>query len=423
MTIVLIIIGFMYLGMLIFPAKRAYFALAGALGMVLSGTVPVQNTFHVINWNVIMMLIGTMGIVHLFIQSGMPALLADKILAKSPNVCLAIIALAAFAGIISAFVDNVATVLMIAPVGLAVCKKQQINPVPVIITIAVSSNLQGAATLVGDTTSILLGSYTNMSFFDFVWWQGRPSVFFAVEFGALGTFFVLLWLFRRQKQKVTVVMENKVSDYVPTVLLVLIILSLIVASFFNLPYVDDFKNGLICLFFCLIGLFRKSVREKSISPIRHFIYNLEYETLIMLMGLFIVVAGLTEAGVIDAIAQTFTKMGSGNLALLYLVLVVSSVLLSAFIDNIPYVASMLPVVELIASTLSLKPALLYFGLLLGATLGGNLTPFGASANVAGIGILKKEGYVVKTTDFAKIGIPFTLIAVIMGSLLNWVIWH
>ena len=413
----------MYLGMLIFPGKRAYFALAGALGMVLSGTVPLQDILHVINWNVIMMLVGTMGIVHLFIQSGMPALLADMILAKSPNVCMAIIALAAFAGMISAFVDNVATVLMIAPVGLAVCKKQQINPVPVIITIAVSSNLQGAATLVGDTTSILLGSYTDMSFWDFIWWQGRPSVFFAVEFGALGTFFVLLWLFRRQKQKVTVVMETKVSDYVPTVLLVLIIMSLIVASFFRLPYVDDYKNGLICLLFCLIGLFQKSVRGKSLSPIRHFICNLEYETLGMLLGLFIVVSGLTRAGVIDAIARGFTEMGNRNLTLLYLVLVASSVLLSAFIDNIPYVASMLPVVELIASTLAIEPALLYFGLLLGATLGGNLTPFGASANVAGIGILKKEGYVVKTTDFAAIGIPFTLIAVIMGSLLNWVIWH
>ena len=116
-------------------------------------------------------------------------------------------------------------------------------------------------------------------------------------------------------------------------------------------------------------------------------------------------------------------MGSHNLLMLYTVLVFSSVLLSAFIDNIPYVASMLPVVESIASNLVIEPTLLYFGLLLGATLGGNLTPFGASANVAGIGILRKEGYVVKMVDFAKIGIPFTFIAVLLGYLVNWVVWH
>ena len=423
MNIVFIIIGIMYLGMLIFPGKRVYFALAGALGMVLSGTVPLNSILHVINWNVIMMLVGTMGIVHLFIQSGMPALLADIILSKSPSVCMAIIALAAFAGMISAFVDNVATVLMIAPVGLAVCKKQQINPVPVIIAIAVSSNLQGAATLVGDTTSILLGSYTDMSFWDFIWWKGKPSIFFTVELGALGTLFVLLWLFRGLKQKVAVSTKTEVSDYIPTLLLLFVIAGLIIASFFRLPYVDDYKNGLICLIICVFGLLQKSIREKSISSIRHFVCNLEYETLGMLLGLFIVIAGLTNTGIIDTIAQKFAGIGSHNLLMLYTVLVFSSVLLSAFIDNIPYVASMLPVVESIASNLVIEPTLLYFGLLLGATLGGNLTPFGASANVAGIGILRKEGYVVKMVDFAKIGIPFTFIAVLLGYLVNWVVWH
>ena len=143
----------------------------------------------------------------------------------------------------------------------------------------------------------------------------------------------------------------------------------------------------------------------------------------MLLGLFIVIAGLTNTGIVDAIAQKFAGMGSHNLLMLYTVLVFSSVLLSAFIDNIPYVASMLPVVESIASNLVIEPTLLYFGLLLGATLGGNLTPFGASANVAGIGILRKEGYVVKMVDFAKIGIPFTFIAVLLGYLVNWVVWH
>src|SRR5699024_6800814 len=122
---------------------------------------------------------GTMGLVQLFIDSRMPERMADLIMEKVPTVQWAAVSLSLFAGIISAFVDNVATVLMIAPVAMEICRKLKVNPVPVLISIAVSSNLQGAATLVGDTTAIMLGSALDMSFLDFFWYQGKPSMFFA----------------------------------------------------------------------------------------------------------------------------------------------------------------------------------------------------------------------------------------------------
>ena len=145
-------------------------------------------------------------------------------------------------------------------------------------------------------------------------------------------------------------------------------------------------------------------------------------TLLLLGSLFVVIGSLTEAGVIDQIAQLFVKIGGDNLFVMYSLIVWGSVLMSAFIDNIPYVATMLPVVTGIAAMMGCSPYVLYFGLLTGSTLGGNLTPIGASANIATIGILQKEGYKVKTSDFLKIGVPFTLTAVIMGYLFIWFVW-
>lgn len=418
----LIIFVLMYIGMLAFSKYRVWFALGGAVAMIVCGVLSVTKIPSAINWNVIMMIAGTMGIVSLFIETGMPARLADLMLKKMPNACWAIIALSVFSGVVSAFVDNVATVLMVAPVGLAICKKLKINPVPVIIAIAVSSNLQGAATLVGDTTSILLGGYADMSFIDFIFWQGKFSIFWAVELGALGTVAILYAIFKKEKQPVSCERLTPVSDYVPGIILLLVVVFLIIASFFEIPVIDDIKNGLICMILCIFDVVRSCIKKKNTEPFKLVCKEMDYQTLLMLCGLFIVIAAITEAGIIDRIADWFASIGDGNVFFLYTVIVFGSVILSAFIDNIPYVAAMLPVVQGIAIKLGINPVVLYFGLLSGATLGGNITPFGASANVAGMGILRKEGYEVKNSDFFKIGIPFTLTAVLIGYVFIWFVW-
>ena len=205
-----------YILMLIFSKFRPYIALGSALIFIVTGMLPLGNIVGAIDFNVLLMIAGTMGIVALFIESKMPELLADLIMEKVPNVKWAAVAMALFAGIISAFVDNVATVLMVAPVALEICKKLKTNPVPFIIAIAVSSNLQGAATLVGDTTAIMLGSALDMSFVDFFWYKGRPGMFFAVELGAVLSAIILAFLFRKEKASIPKTGERtKVTDYVP----------------------------------------------------------------------------------------------------------------------------------------------------------------------------------------------------------------
>ena len=365
---------------------------------------------------------GTMGLVKLFIDSRMPELLADVIMNKVPNVQWAAVALSLFAGIISAFVDNVATVLMVAPVAIEICRKLKTNPVPFIISIAVSSNLQGAATLVGDTTAIMLGSALNLSFLDFFFYNGKPGMFFMVELGAVLAACIVYFTFRKEKDTIPKTDKRiSVEDPIPTVLLGGTIVLLVVASFLPVPLPDE-TNGMLCISMLLIGLICNFSKKKNPDAILGPLKAIDLETLGLLVGLFLMIGGISNMGVIDALAQLLAKLGAGRPFLMYSIIVWASVLISAFIDNIPYVATMIPVIAVIAAEMKMDPTALYFGLLSGATLGGNCTPIGASANIAGIGILRKEGYEVANTDFFRIGVPFTLAAVVPAYILIWMLF-
>ena len=154
----------------------------------------------------------------------------------------------------------------------------------------------------------------------------------------------------------------------------------------------------------------------------HALASVDTETLLVLGGLFIVIRGITDVGIIADAANLIIKFGGDNLFVLYTIIVWGSVVISAFVDNIPYVATMLPILSGITATLGIEPYVLYFGLLTGATLGGNITPIGASANITAVGMLKAGGHDVSFGDFMKIGLPFTLDAVITGYLFTWFVW-
>lgn len=416
----LILFALTYVLMITLQKQRPWVAVGSALVFLVSGIVPMGELVDAIDFNVLLMLAGTMGTVSLFIESRMPNKMAEALLRRSPNVMWVVVYMSLFAGVVSAFVDNVATVLMIAPVGLAIAKKLNISPVGMIISIAVSSNLQGAATLVGDTTSIMLGGYADMTFIDFIWMEGKPSIFFAVELGALVTVPVIMFLFRDNREQISVSEHTEVTNYVPTVLLCLNVLFLILASFVeNRP---ELTNGVICVGIFLVGMIHSRIMRGDLDVVKQAVREIDFETLCLLAGLFVVIRGITNVGLIDDISNIIVSLGGDNLFLLYSIIVWVSVICSAFVDNIPYVATMLPVVSAMAATLGVEPYLLFFGLLTGATLGGNLTPIGASANIAGIGILRKAGYEVKNSDFLRIGVPFTLCAVMVGYLFCWFFW-
>lgn len=420
MVLAMIIFVMTYALMIALPKYRAYVAFLSALIFIILGILPLDSVLPAIDWNVIFMISGTMGVVNLFIESKMPSRLADMIIQKSPDIKWTIIALSVFAGVISAFVDNVATVLMVAPVAITIARKLNISPVPSVIAIAVASNLEGAATLVGDTTSILLGGYANMDFLDFFWMRGLPGLFWIEQIGLAAATAVLLIYFRHYTQKVDIEEITTVEDYFPTVLLLGTIILLITASF--IPDKPAVTNGLICMILMGVGLVYESFRQRKTTVFKRAMMEMDYFTLLLLASLFVVIAGIKEAGVIDAIAGLFMKFGGHSVFLMYSILLWASVLLSAFIDNIPYVATMLPVVSSIATFMGIEPYILYFGLLAGATLGGNLTPIGASANIMAIGILRRNGFEVKNSDFMKISVPYTLAAVSSAYVILWLLW-
>ena len=448
----LVIFALTYVIMMAFQKIRPHVTVASALVFIALGIVSAVNpsmfgegffalgdsnysyglgqALGEIDWNVIMMIAGTMGTVYLFIESKMPQLMSDVLISRMPNVKWAVVAMSLFAGIVSAFVDNVATVLMIAPVALAFCKKLNISPVSSIICIAVSSNLQGAATLVGDTTSILLAKQANLDFSDFFVDDGKVGMFWVVQAGAIVSALIILFMFRKEKAPIEFNSRTKVEDKFPTFLLLGTVVALIAVSF--IPYKDaaaegqfykpDITNGIICIAFFLVGIIRELVFKKNTEIVKNAFKEIDYYTIVLLTGLFVVIGGVKSAGVIDVIGSAIASLGSGSIFVVYTIIVWMSVFLSAFIDNIPYTATMLSIVPVIAMDIGVEPKLLYYGLLCGATLGGNLTPIGASANITGIGILRKEGYEVRSTTFMKFGVPFTLAAVITGYLLLLFIW-
>ena len=429
----LIVFVVTYILMLSFQKYRPYIALCSAVIMLAMGylglfEMNLSSALAAVDYNVLLMISSTMCIVTLFIESRMPARVAEMMMAKVPNVLWAVTAMSLFAGIVSAFIDNVATLLMLAPIALAIARKLKISPVPMLIAVAVSSNLQGAATLVGDTTSILLGGFANMNFMEFFWMRGKPGIFWAVELGALASLLVLIFLFRRNTEPVECEVETVVDDCFPSFLMLGVVLMLILVSFLSQPEDGALKtlyglrSGMTCLLFAMIGLVRASVRERSAAPFHRALRGLDLDTLLLLFGLFIVIEGIRSAGVIDAVAALFHRAAGNSPLTLFVLLVGVSVILSAFIDNIPYVATMLPVVRGIAALMGVDPTVFYFGLLIGATLGGNLTPIGASANITAIGILRKNGETVTTGDFLRIGVPFTLSAVTLGALVIWLVW-
>ncbi len=420
----IILFALTYVLMLTFSKYRPYIALASGVIFILTGMLPASDIIGSLDFNVLLMIGGTMGLVQLFIDSHMPERMADMIMDKVPNVQWAAVALSLFAGVISAFVDNVATVLMVAPVAIEICKKLKTNPVPFIISVAVSSNLQGAATLVGDTTAIMLGSALDMTFMDFIWYEGKPGMFFMVELGAVLSACIVYFTFRKEKGAIPKSGQlTEVTDYVPTVLLFGAIGLLILASFapasWNLPAET---NGLICCALLVVGLIYNYAKNKNLDAIMGPLKAIDFETLGLLVGLFLMIGGISNMGVIDALAQLLAKLGAGSPFLMYTIIVWASVVISAFIDNIPYVATMIPVIHGIAAEMGIDSTALFFGLLSGATLGGNCTPIGASANITGIGILRKEGHEVANADFFKIGIPFTLAAIIPAYILIWVLF-
>lgn len=436
--LVVIVFILTYAGVVARPRSKTPIMVTGALSMMLLNllaAVPPASSFlaslfgtlrwaaHAINWNVMGIFWGMLYITGIFIYSKVPTLLADKLIKHAHNVGMAILAVCAFSSIISAFVENVATVMIVAPIALAICKQLRISPVPFLIGIAISSNLQGTATLIGDPPSMILAGAKQMSFNDFFVYEGKPGIFWAVQLGAIISFLVLAYLFRKYRQPVEGVKEEPVLSWTPTAVIVIMILSLALAPLFD-PQ-SRFLGGVICTVFGIAGLwwFHRSQHGDWQRTRAFWQEYADWETILFLMGIFIVVESLKDVGLIDDAAHWLVAAVGENLFVTYTLIVWVSVAFSAVIDNVPYITAMIPLCQAVSATMGIADNVLVFGLLIGSCLGGNITPVGAAANVVSVGILKRNGYEISFGEFIKIGLPFTVAATFASYLFIWLVWR
>ncbi|MCM8818120.1 MAG: SLC13 family permease [Candidatus Omnitrophica bacterium] len=422
LTLIIFLIA--YIGIVTRRDKSLYFVFCAIFLLLVLKIIEFEEIPNFINYNVLGIFLGTSILSYLFAYSQVPSRIVDKIVTKKYSTGIIFLLICIITGLISAFVENVATIMIMAPVALEFTKKYKINPVPLFVGMAISSNLQGCATMVGDSPSIILAMEANLNFNDFFYMPsyklnsltGKLGIFFFVEFGAILSFFVLYLFFKKEKGiHKTLEEKHAIKSFFPTFLLVLTIFSLALSSF----YQDRFQYfpALICLAYGFLGIFWLIIKKSEKINIK----DIDWESFFLLIGIFILVGSLKKVGFIEDIANFLLKTGKNEFKI-FLMIVWISVFISAFVDNIPYTMAMISGIKILCENLGTNPYVFLFGLLIGTCVGGNITPIGASCNVVGMGILRKNGYKVSFVDFIKIGLPFSIVSVSASTLLLWFIY-
>ena len=462
--IILGIAVLMYVLVIAFQEKKVWFTTLAALvclGLAVTNQLFVNDagefvtgasavTFalgHLVNWNVLMIYLGAMTIAALFLYSRVPAKIADWLVSVSPSTGVAIVLILAMTGIISIFVENVATVLVMAPIALSLCKKLKMNPTMFMVGLAVMSNLEGTATLVGDPPSMIFASYAGYNFNDFFYHvipatgdklaEGHLSIFFIVQAGLLAGCIFFMFVFAKYKDKTVVEGEPVISSF-PAVLMLAMIFGLGILSFisewlktFVPETVMNFSSGGLVFILALIGIvWYMASQKKTKSETWNLIKELDWETIFFLIGIFVVVGAISGAGLLSDLAKSLYALCGGQKVLGFIVILLISVLISGFVDNVPYIMVMLPMAQQMAVQFGMATEannyagseLFMFALLIGSCLGGNLTPFGASANVVAMGIVKKEGYPMNFGKWLILGGTFTVLTTAASAGVLWLLW-
>ncbi|HEY5842118.1 MAG TPA: ArsB/NhaD family transporter [Mycobacterium sp.] len=396
-------------------------ALGGAAVVVIIGIVGSEDVFYShdtgIDWDVIFLLLGMMVIVGVLRQTGVfeyAAIWATKRAGGSGlRVMILLVLITAIA---SAFLDNVTTVLLIAPVTLLVCERLDINPVPFLIAEVFASNIGGAATLVGDPPNIIIASRAGLSFNDFLLHMAPLAIIALVAF-----MLVLPILFRGaftvHPDRVADVMALNEREAIRDSRLLAkcgAVLALVFIAFIGHAVIHIEPSIVALLGAGLLVLISGVDRDDYLGSV-------EWETLLFFIGLFILVGALVKTGVIGALARLAADVTGGDALTATMLILIVSAVLSGVIDNIPYVATMSPVVADLTATISdpVRAHALWWALAAGADFGGNLTAVGASANVVMLGIAARAGHPISFWEFTRKGAIVTALTIVIAAPYLW----
>ena len=420
MIIALLVFIVTYLCIITEWVNKMLAALIGGFVIIVLGVVDQTIAFSAIDWNVIFFLIGMMLTISVMRETGMfmyIAIKTAKIAKGSPLKIMALMFMAT--ALISAILGSVTTIMILIPIVLLSSEELKITPVPFIITMVVASNMGGAATMIGDPPNILIASATKFTFVDFVL-NLTPIILIIVAF-SLG----LIWLLYRGKMRVSNERRAKIMEYNDKNLITnhkLLWITLSVVGLMLLAFIFQkplhLENATIAMAAGLILVFVGS--RKKVETI--ILNDIDWITIFFFIGLFMIVEGLVHTGFIDLLAQGVISVTNGEPKTTSMVILWLSGIFSAFVDNIPFVAAMIPMIERIGEVITdpvqIKP--LWWALSLGTCLGGNGTLVGASANIVAVGIANRNGYKISFMDYTKIGVLFALESVILSSLYIWI---
>ena len=389
---------------------RSLAAITGAMIVLALHVMPFDAAMEHIDFNTLGVLLGMMLFVSVVKLSGVFEFLAIKCarLAKGDpwKIMLLFVLLTA---VLSAFLDNVTTVLLIGPMTLTVCKLLDVNPIPFFMTEILASNIGGTATLIGDPPNIMIGSAAGYSFFDFILYDAPAVAIILVAI--LGVFYALYG------RKMNVDDEHKarimeLDEHAQIKNRRLLKQSVVMTA---LVVVGFMAHGALWLESCIIALGAAGIIMLiSGESIEEALSNVEWTTLSFFAGLFVIVGALAETGVIGMLANGLIDATGGNVFITMLVLLIGSAVISSFLDNIPFVATMIPILLAMESTgMDVTP--LWWAVSLGACLGGNGTLIGASANVVLSDISKKHGYEITFAKFFKTGFPIMLLTILIAG--------
>lgn len=393
--------------------NRTVVVLTGAALFLILHIVDQTQAFLSIDWNVIFFMIFMMLIIGVTKTTGLFHYIAIKAAKIGQGDPLKILILLSLVGaVFSAFIDNVTTVLILTPVTILIAVELGIPPAPFIICQSIASNIGGTATLIGNPPNLKIGSVAKLKFLSFVGNMGPIVVINLIVFALL-----VFLLFRRQmtisnerKARIMEFDESKALENKPLLIKSLIALFLVISGFL-LHETLNVEAATISLFVAALLLVFSGKNEPEA-----FLRDIEWGTVFFFIGLFIMVSGLTELGIVGMCADFFIRITEGSLPLTSFLLIWLSALSSALINNIPYVMAMIPIVEDIAADLGPQAAMpLWWSLALGACLGGNATLVGASANVVAASISAQSGYPIRFLDFLKYGLLFTIISLALST--------
>jgi Na+/H+ antiporter NhaD/arsenite permease-like protein len=386
-------------------------AVGGGILMIVIGIMNEKTAFSYIDWDVLFLLIGMMIIIACTKSSGMYQYIAIKTAkvakGKPINIMLLMFVVTA---VISAFLPNVTTIMIILPVTILICSELGINAVPFIITQAIASNIGGTATLIGDPPNVMIGSATGLNFMEFVY-NLTPIIMFMIVVNLFVVYLIFHKSMTVSNEKMAIIREFDDSKLItdrPLMIKSIIVITGMIACFL-MQGIVKLDTATIALSFAIIML----ILSKPPSVEKILAEEIEWGSIFFFIGLFMVVGGLVETGFITVMANKVVHLTNGDMRLTSDIIVWASGILSAVIDNIPFVATMIPLIKDIGIGLGangnelIKP--LWWALSLGACLGGNGTLVGASANIVSAGIANKNGYKVTFWGFTKYGAILTVI--------------